>query len=118
MNGYLPGSDDSRQIVVYRKGNSCNDGQSFASVPIAISLFPAVSVIGFIGKTLMTNSTISVLGDNPDNFSAESETVIMKIATLISEHGVVAALFAGLIFAGILACTMSTSDSQLLAADL
>ena len=40
----------------------------------------------------------------------------MKIATLISEHGVVAALLAGLVFAGILACTMSTSDSQLLAA--
>ena len=38
------------------------------------------------------------------------------MAELLSQHGIVAALFAGLIFAGILACTMSTSDSQLLVA--
>ena len=98
--------EDSRKIKTSRR---------IASIWVVISMGIAI-LIGFIGKTLMTNSTISVLGDNPDNFSAESETVIMKIATLISEHGVVAALFAGLIFAGILACTMSTSDSQLLAA--
>ena len=98
--------EDSRKIKTSRR---------IASIWVVISMGIAI-LIGFIGKTLMTNSTISVLGDNPDNFSAESETVIMKIATLISEHGVLAALFAGLIFAGILACTMSTSDSQLLAA--
>ena len=98
--------EDSRKIKTSRR---------IASIWVVISMGIAI-LIGFIGKTLMTNSTISVLGDNPDNYSAESETVIMKIATLISEHGVVAALFAGLIFAGILACTMSTSDSQLLAA--
>ena len=98
--------EDSRKIKTSRR---------IASIWVVISMGIAI-LIGFIGKTLMTNGTISVLGDNPDNFSAESETVIMKIATLISEHGVLAALFAGLIFAGILACTMSTSDSQLLAA--
>ena len=38
------------------------------------------------------------------------------MATVLSKHSVGAALIAGLIFAGILACTMSTSDSQLLAA--
>lgn len=98
--------EDSKKIKTSRR---------IASIWVVISMGIAI-LIGFIGKTLMTNSTISVLGDNPDNFSAESETVIMKIATLISEHGILAALFAGLIFAGILACTMSTSDSQLLAA--
>ncbi len=40
----------------------------------------------------------------------------MEIAMLLSKHGFLAAMVAGLIFAGILACTMSTSDSQLLAA--
>ncbi|HBB20384.1 MAG TPA: sodium:proline symporter, partial [Ruminococcus sp.] len=48
--------------------------------------------------------------------SSSSETVVLEMATLLSEHSVIAALVAGLIFAGILACTMSTSDSQLLAA--
>lgn len=38
------------------------------------------------------------------------------MAMLMSENGILAALVAGIIFAGILACTMSTSDSQLLAA--
>ena len=69
--------EDSRKIKTSRR---------IASIWVVISMGIAI-LIGFIGKTLMTNSTISVLGDNPDNFSAESETVIMKIATLISEHG-------------------------------
>lgn len=98
--------EDSHKIKTSRR---------IASIWVVISMEIAI-LIGFIGQTLMTNGTITVLGDNPDNYSAESETVIMKIATLISEHGVIAALFAGLVFAGILACTMSTSDSQLLAA--
>ena len=40
----------------------------------------------------------------------------MNMAMLMSENGIIPALIAGIIFAGILACTMSTSDSQLLAA--
>ena len=67
--------------------------------------------IGIIGRALSANGTIEQL-----TTSSESETVILKIATVLSKHGVAAALVAGLIFAGILACTMSTSDSQLLAA--
>ena len=45
-----------------------------------------------------------------------SETVIVKIAGLISQHGILPAIVAGLILAGILAATMSTADSQMLAA--
>ena len=45
-----------------------------------------------------------------------SETIIVQIADLLSKHGVFAAILAGLILAGILASTMSTADSQLLAA--
>lgn len=45
-----------------------------------------------------------------------SETIIVQIADLLSKHGVIAAILAGLILAGILASTMSTADSQLLAA--
>ena len=46
----------------------------------------------------------------------DSETIIIQIATLLSKVGVVPALLAGIILAGILASTMSTADSQLLAA--
>ena len=47
---------------------------------------------------------------------SSSETLIVRIASLISQHGVLAAVLAGLILAGILAATMSTADSQMLAA--
>ena len=47
---------------------------------------------------------------------ADGEQVIIVISQLIASHGVLAALLAGLILAGILAATMSTADSQLLAA--
>ncbi|MGN1116382.1 MAG: sodium:proline symporter, partial [Candidatus Ornithomonoglobus sp.] len=46
----------------------------------------------------------------------DPERIIVVIARLISEHGALAALLAGVILAGILAATMSTADSQLLAA--
>ena len=48
--------------------------------------------------------------------SGESETIIVQIAHLISNHGILPAFVAGVILAGILAATMSTADSQLLAA--
>ena len=43
-------------------------------------------------------------------------TLIVRVASLIAQHGVLAAILAGLILAGILAATMSTADSQMLAA--
>ncbi len=81
-----------------------------ASVWVVISMGIAI-FIGMIGNALSANGTIGTLVG-----SSEAETVVMKMATLMSEHGALAAIPAGLIFAGILACTMSTSDSQLLAA--
>ena len=47
---------------------------------------------------------------------ANTETIIIQIANTIAEHGAVMAIGAGLVLAGILASTMSTADSQLLAA--
>lgn len=81
-----------------------------ASIWVVISMGVAI-FIGMIGNTLSAQGTIGKLVG-----SSEAETVVMKMATFMSEYGVLAAIAAGLIFAGILACTMSTSDSQLLAA--
>lgn len=67
--------------------------------------------IGIIGYSMSKAGVISVL-----NGSSESETLIIKAALLLSNHGVLAVVMAGLILSGILACTMSTADSQLLAA--
>ena len=67
--------------------------------------------IGIIGYSMSKAGVISAL-----NGSSESETLIIKAALLLSNHGVLAVVMAGLILSGILACTMSTADSQLLAA--
>lgn len=81
-----------------------------ATVWVVISMAVAI-FIGIIGNALSADGTIVTLAG-----SAEAETVVMKMATLMSENSALMAIPAGLIFAGILACTMSTSDSQLLAA--
>ncbi|MDY3257453.1 MAG: sodium/proline symporter PutP [Ruminococcus callidus] len=81
-----------------------------ASIWVVISMAVAI-LIGMTGRTLSASGVIENLST-----SSDSETIIVKMAELLSQHGVIAALFAGLIFAGILACTMSTSDSQLLVA--
>lgn len=78
-----------------------------ASVWVVISLGVAIA-IGIVGNAMSKGGVIPVLDD--------SETIIIAIATVISKHGILAALVAGLILAGILAATMSTADSQLLAA--
>ena len=80
-----------------------------ASVWVVISMAVAV-FIGVIGYTMSKVGAIDMLT------GSDSETVIVKIADLLSKHGILPALLAGVILAGILASTMSTADSQLLAA--
>ncbi len=90
--------------------NKLKISRRIASVWVVISMFIAIC-IGIIGYSMSKAGAIDVL-----NGSAESETLIIKTAMLLSSHGAFAIIMAGLILAGILACTMSTSDSQLLAA--
>lgn len=80
-----------------------------ATVWVVISLAIGV-VIGVIGLGMTKAGTmVELTGSN-------SETIVVRVADLLSHFGVLPALVAGVILAGILACTMSTSDSQLLAA--
>ena len=79
-----------------------------ATVWVFISMAIAI-VIGVIGSATVKNGTIAL-----DN--ANSQRIIIEIAKLISNNSAILAIVAGVILAGILAATMSTSDSQLLAA--
>ena len=80
-----------------------------ATVWVVISMSVAV-MIGVVGLAMSKTGAIGVLE------GSASETIIVRIAALISQHGAAFALLAGVILAGILAATMSTADSQLLAA--
>lgn len=80
-----------------------------ATVWVVISMGVAV-LIGVVGYGLSQAGILPVLeGSN-------SETVIIQIASVLSGYGIFPALIAGVILSGILAATMSTADSQLLAA--
>ena len=80
-----------------------------ASVWVVVAMAVAV-LIGIVGRGLTANGMIAQLT------GSDSETIIVKVAHYLSTFGYLPALMAGLILAGILASTMSTADSQLLAA--
>ena len=89
--------------------NKVKISRRVATIWVVISLCVAV-LIGIIGLGISKNGKIEVLT------GTTSETLIVRIADLLSKYGLVTAIMAGIILAGILASTMSTSDSQLLAA--
>ncbi|MBQ9827095.1 MAG: sodium/proline symporter, partial [Lachnospiraceae bacterium] len=80
-----------------------------ASVWVVIAMGLAM-LIGLVGRALSMQGTVATLEGN------DTETILVKIANLLSSYGILPALLAGIALAGILACTMSTADSQLLAA--
>ena len=92
--------EDDRKLSLSRR---------VASIWVVISLAVAV----FIGVVGLSMSKAGVI---PTLTGSDSETIIVRIADVLSQHGFLFAIVAGLILAGILASTMSTADSQLLAA--
>ncbi len=80
------------------------------SIWVVISMAVAI-LIGVVGYSVSVNGKIPFFSN-----SSDSETVVIQLANLLSKHGIFLALIAGVVLAGILACTMSTADSQLLTA--
>ena len=78
-----------------------------ASVWVVISMAVAI-VIGIVGYGAVKSGAVQGIED--------SERIIIELAKTISGEGAILAIVAGLILSGILAATMSTADSQLLAA--
>lgn len=79
-----------------------------ATVWVTISMAVAI-LIGIIGCAAVNNGAL-------DLDIANSQRIIVVIARTVSQNGAFFAIIAGVILAGILASTMSTADSQLLAA--
>lgn len=81
-----------------------------ASVWVVISMFVAI-LIGVIGYSASLAGKIPMFST-----SSESETVVIQLSKILGQNGFLLSIFAGVVLAGILACTMSTADSQLLTA--
>lgn len=92
--------EDEKKLVLSRR---------IATIWVFIAMGIAI-FIGVVGLGMTKAGALEFLEGN------NSETIIVKIAGLLSQHGILAAIIAGLILAGILAATMSTADSQMLAA--
>ena len=98
------------RFMAVRKEDELTTSRRIASIWVVLSMGIAV-FIGVIGYSISVAGKIPFL-----TTSSDSETVIVKIADIMSQHSVLFAVFAGIILAGILAATMSTADSQLLTA--
>ena len=79
-----------------------------ATVWVFISMAVAI-LIGVVGSAIVRSGKI-------DLAVSDGQRIIVEIAKVLSTHGALFAVIAGVILAGILAATMSTADSQLLAA--
>lgn len=77
---------------------------------VIVSLVIAV-LIGIIGFAMANSGAIEMFDS-----SSSAESLIVSIASLLGSKGVLLAVLAGIILAGILSATMSTADVQLLAA--
>ncbi|MBP5236904.1 MAG: sodium/proline symporter [Clostridia bacterium] len=91
---------DSKKLTLSRR---------VATIWVFIAMSVAI-LIGVVGSAMIANNSIDSL--KPE----DSQQIIIKIAELLGSYGPVLALIAGVILSGILAATMSTADSQLLAA--
>jgi sodium/proline symporter len=90
--------------------NKLKISRRIGTVWVVISMAVAVT-IGIVGYAMSKTGAIVTFASG-----SSAEAVIVKIAGLLSTNGVLPALLAGIILAGILASTMSTADAQLIAA--
>ncbi len=91
---------DEKQIPTSRR-----IGTVWVFISMAVAVF-----IGVIGYSLVQTGSLGEIS----NF--DSERILVYVANILKEHGFFAMIAAGIILSGIFACTMSTADSQLLAA--
>ncbi len=92
--------EDANKLPIARRV-----GTTWVVISMAVAL-----LIGMVGMSMSKHGVIPVLE------GSASETIIVEIANILSQNGLIFAVMAGIILAGILASTMSTADSQLLAA--
>lgn len=94
-------TEDENKLAISRR---------VGTIWVVISMSVAV-FIGVVGFACSKAGKIITFAD-----ASAAESVIVKLASLLSENGVLAALIAGVVLAGILSSTMSTADAQLIAA--
>lgn len=107
------------RFMAIREESQLKRSRRIAIVWVLISMAAALA-IGVVGASIPgiidRGALIGAGKDAIDAAGAQSEKVFIIMADLMGNSGILPALFAGLVLAGILAATMSTADSQMLAA--
>ena len=96
------------RFMAIKDSKKLKTSRRIATVWVVIAMAIAI-LIGVIGAAAVNSGSIAI---SPK----DGQRIIVEISRLMSSNGVLFAALAGLILAGILASTMSTADSQLLAA--
>lgn len=99
------------RFMAIEDASKLKTSRRIATVWVVISMSVAI-LIGFTGYSLMKNGIVG-----PYDSSSAAETIVVGISKFISDKfGGIVSFIAGIFLSGILASTMSTADSQLIAA--
>lgn len=98
------------RFMAIEDANKLKTSRRIATAWAAISMGVAV-LIGVAGYSLMQTGMVG-----PYDSSSAAETIIVDISSFLATRGYIPAFAGGIFLSGILAATMSTADSQLIAA--
>jgi len=107
--GYFGMPHILNHFMAIEDGEKLDVSRRVGTVWVVISMAVAI-VVGVVGFAMSSNGSIL-----PFDSASSAEAILVRISALMSENGILPALLAGIVLAGILASTMSTADAQLLA---
>ncbi len=108
--GYFGMPHILNHFMAIEDGEKLKISRRIGSVWVVISMSVAI-IVGIVGFAMSSKGVIAAFESN-----SAAEAILVRISSLMSTYGVLPALLAGVVLAGILSSTMSTSDAQLLAA--
>ena len=108
--GYFGMPHILNHFMAINDGEKLKISRRIGTIWVVISMTVAI-IVGLVGFAMSRNGAILTFESN-----SAAEAILVRIAALLSQNGVLPALIAGLVLAGILSSTMSTADAQLLAA--
>ena len=108
--GYFGMPHILNHFMAIEDGEKLKISRRIGSIWVVISMTVAI-IIGLVGFAMSRAGAITTFESN-----SAAEAILVRIAALMSQNGILPALLAGIVLAGILASTMSTADAQLLAA--
>ncbi len=108
--GYFGMPHILNHFMAIKDGEKLKISRRIGSIWVVISMSVAI-VVGIVGFAMSKRGVIGMFESN-----SAAEAILVRISSLMSTYGVIPALLAGVVLAGILSSTMSTADAQLLAA--